>query len=149
MPSKAWAYYSSAADDEITNRENHAAYQRQVVRSVDRASLLSFGSRIWFRPKILIDVTKVDFSTFILGQKTSMPIYIVRGSSAVCNAFVPHDCMKTATALGKLGHPDGELNLTRAAARYGILQMVVGSMLEKKATLICVLDTNAIILFFR
>ena len=28
MPEKAWAYYSSAADDEITNRENHAAYHR-------------------------------------------------------------------------------------------------------------------------
>lgn len=28
MTEKAWAYYSSAADDEITNRENHAAYHR-------------------------------------------------------------------------------------------------------------------------
>ena len=28
IPEKAWAYYSSAADDEITNRENHAAYHR-------------------------------------------------------------------------------------------------------------------------
>jgi isopentenyl diphosphate isomerase/L-lactate dehydrogenase-like FMN-dependent dehydrogenase len=31
MPEKAWAYYSSAADDEITNRENHAAYHRYVI----------------------------------------------------------------------------------------------------------------------
>jgi L-lactate dehydrogenase (cytochrome) len=30
MPEKAWAYYSSAADDEITLRENHAAYHRCV-----------------------------------------------------------------------------------------------------------------------
>lgn len=30
MPEKAWAYYSSAADDEITHRENHAAYHRSV-----------------------------------------------------------------------------------------------------------------------
>ncbi len=28
MNPKAWAYYSSAADDEITNRENHVAYHR-------------------------------------------------------------------------------------------------------------------------
>ena len=28
MPDKGWAYYSSAADDEITLRENHAAYHR-------------------------------------------------------------------------------------------------------------------------
>ncbi|CAL1711463.1 unnamed protein product [Somion occarium] len=89
MPEKAWAYYSSAADDEITLRENHAAYHR-----------------IWFRPRILRDVTHVDFSTSILGHRTSMPIYI------------------TATALGKLGHPDGELNLTRAAAKHNIIQMI-------------------------
>ncbi|KAJ3513974.1 hypothetical protein NLJ89_g2633 [Agrocybe chaxingu] len=89
MTDKAWAYYSSAADDEITNRENHAAYHR-----------------IWFRPKILIDVTKVDWSTTILGHKSSMPLYI------------------TATALGKLGHPDGELTLTRAAAKNGVIQMI-------------------------
>lgn len=31
---------------------------------------------------------------------------------------------QTATALGKLGHPDGELNLTRAAAKHDIIQMV-------------------------
>ena len=30
MPEKAWAYYSSAAEDEITHRENHAAYHRKV-----------------------------------------------------------------------------------------------------------------------
>ncbi|KAH6914012.1 cytochrome b2 [Coprinopsis sp. MPI-PUGE-AT-0042] len=89
MTEKAWAYYSSAADDEITNRENHAAYHR-----------------IWFRPHILVDVEKVDWSTTILGNKTSMPIYI------------------TATALGKLGHPDGELNLTRAAAKHNVIQMI-------------------------
>ncbi|KAJ6538470.1 FMN-dependent dehydrogenase-domain-containing protein [Mycena vulgaris] len=89
LPEKAWAYYSSAADDEITNRENHAAYHR-----------------IWFRPRILRDVTKVDWSTTILGHKSSMPVYI------------------SATALGKLGHPDGEINLTRAAAKHGVIQMI-------------------------
>ncbi|KAI0036141.1 FMN-dependent dehydrogenase-domain-containing protein [Vararia minispora EC-137] len=89
MPEKAWAYYSSAADDEITHRENHAAYHR-----------------IWFRPRILRDMTHVDWSTRILGHRSSMPVYI------------------TATALGKLGHPDGELNLTRAAAKHGVIQMI-------------------------
>ncbi|TFK74629.1 cytochrome b2 [Pluteus cervinus] len=89
MPEKAWAYYSSAADDEITIRENHAAYHR-----------------IWFRPRIMRNVTTVDWSTTILGHRSSMPLYI------------------TATALGKLGHPDGELNLTRAAAKHGVIQMI-------------------------
>lgn len=89
MPEKAWAYYSSAADDEITNRENHTAYHR-----------------VWFRPKVMVDVTKVDWSTKLLGHSSSMPVYI------------------TATALGKLGHPDGELNFTRAAAKHNIIQMI-------------------------
>jgi isopentenyl diphosphate isomerase/L-lactate dehydrogenase-like FMN-dependent dehydrogenase len=40
-------------------RQNHSAYQR-----------------IWFRPRILRDVTNIDFSTTMLGSKTSMPIYV-------------------------------------------------------------------------
>lgn len=60
MPRKGWAYYSSGADDEITMRENTLAYQR-----------------IWFRPRVLRNVKQVDYSTTVLGTKTSMPIYIV------------------------------------------------------------------------
>ncbi|CAK5262547.1 unnamed protein product [Mycena citricolor] len=52
------------------------------------------------------NVTNVDWSTTILGHKSSMPVYI------------------SATALGKLGHPDGELNLTKAAAKHGVIQMI-------------------------
>ncbi|KAI0688164.1 glyoxylate dehydrogenase [Cerioporus squamosus] len=89
LPEKAWAYYSSASDDEITIRENRMAYQR-----------------IWWRPRILRDVSSVDWSTTILGQKSTLPVYI------------------SATALGKLGHPDGELCLTRAAANHGVIQMI-------------------------
>jgi hypothetical protein len=33
-------------------------------------------------------------------------------------------CPQTATALGKLGHPEGEKNLTRSAGKYGVVQMV-------------------------
>lgn len=89
MKRTAWAYYSSGADDEITLRDNHSAFQR-----------------IWFRPKVLVDVEKVDFSTTMLGSKTSMPFYV------------------TATALGKLGHPEGEVLLTRGAQKHGVIQMV-------------------------
>lgn len=85
----AWAYYSSGADDEVTMRENNSAF-----------------GRIWFRPRILRDVSKIDYSTSILGHKCSMPFYI------------------TATALGKLGHPDGEKNLTIAAGKENIIQMI-------------------------
>jgi hypothetical protein len=40
------------------------------------------------------------------------------------NVFYTYMTDQTATALGKLGHPDGELNLTRAAGKNGIIQMV-------------------------
>ena len=77
MPEKAWAYYSSAADDEITIRENHAAYHRYFLRRMIEIDDSHQISRIWFRPQILIDVTKVDWSTTILGHRCSMPVYIV------------------------------------------------------------------------
>ncbi|CCC06920.1 hypothetical protein SMACR_00944 [Sordaria macrospora] len=89
MKKTAWAYYSSAADDEITLRENHAAFHR-----------------IWFRPKVLVDVENVDFSTTMLGTKVDIPFYV------------------TATALGKLGHVEGEVLLTRAAKKHNVVQMI-------------------------
>ncbi|KAJ5163866.1 FMN-dependent dehydrogenase [Penicillium coprophilum] len=89
MKKTAWAYYSSGADDEITMRENHAAFHK-----------------IWFRPRILVDVEHIDMSTTMLGTKCSIPFYV------------------TATALGKLGHPEGEVVLTRAAHQHNVVQMI-------------------------
>lgn len=70
-------------------RENHSAFQR-----------------IWFRPRILVNVEKVDFSTTMLGTPTSIPFYV------------------TATALGKLGHVEGEVVLTRASQKHDVIQMI-------------------------
>ena len=89
MKKPAWAYYSSGADDEITMRENHSAFHK-----------------IWFRPRVLIDVEKVDTSTTMLGTKVDIPFYV------------------TATALGKLGHPEGEVVLTRGAKMHNVVQMI-------------------------
>lgn len=45
---------------------------------INRPLLLSDSwRRIWFRPRVMRDVTTVDFSTRILGHPTKMPIYIV------------------------------------------------------------------------
>jgi len=41
MPEKGWAYYSSASDDEITTRENHAAYHRHVPHEPHPRSALT------------------------------------------------------------------------------------------------------------
>lgn len=89
MTKTGWAYYSSGADDEISLRENHSAFHR-----------------IWFKPKILVDVAEVDFSTTMLGTKVDAPFYV------------------TATALGRLGHEDGEMVLTRSAAKHNVIQMI-------------------------
>lgn len=62
--------------------------------------------KIFLNPKVLVDVTHIDLSTTMLGCKTLVPFYI------------------TATALGKLGHPDGEKVLTRAAAKQDVIQMI-------------------------
>lgn len=70
-------------------RENHAAFHK-----------------IWFRPRVLVDVENVDFTTTMLGTKCSIPFYV------------------TATALGKLGHPEGEVVLTRAAYKHNVVQMI-------------------------
>lgn len=89
MKSDAWAYYSSGSDDEITMRENHSAFHR-----------------IWFRPRVMVNVRDVDTSTTMLGTRTSLPLYV------------------TATALGKLGHPEGEVVLTKACKSRDIIQMI-------------------------
>lgn len=70
-------------------RENHSAFHK-----------------IWFRPRVLVDVEQVDYSTTMLGTKCSIPFYV------------------TATALGKLGNPEGEVVLTRAAHDHNVVQMI-------------------------
>merc|ERR1719410_1764262 len=89
MQSQGWNYYISGAEDEITFRENQAVF-----------------SRIWFRPRILVDVSKISLKTKILGYESSSPFYV------------------TATALGKLAHPDGEVAITRGCYNEGIIQMI-------------------------
>ncbi|KAJ9102630.1 hypothetical protein QFC19_004739 [Naganishia cerealis] len=62
--------------------------------------------RIRFRPRVLRKVGEVDPSTEILGVKTTLPVFIA------------------PAALAKLGHPLGEVNLTRGAGETGILQVI-------------------------
>lgn len=62
--------------------------------------------KIWFRPRVLHDVENIDLSTTMLGSKVSIPFYV------------------TATALGKLGNPEGEVILTRGAAKHNVVQMI-------------------------
>eukprot|EP00743_Colponemidia_sp_Colp-15_P006279 GILK01006755.1.p1 GENE.GILK01006755.1~~GILK01006755.1.p1 ORF type:complete len:471 (-),score=82.87 GILK01006755.1:292-1704(-) len=74
----------------------------EITLRENRASF----QRYWLCPRVLVDVSSVDVSTKLLGFDSSFPLYI------------------SATALGKLAHPDGELALARAAHSLGIIQMV-------------------------
>ena len=82
LSKKTWAFYSSAATDCYTYERNR-----------------SFFSRIWFRPRILRNVKKVDTATTILGHKVGVPFM-------VCPA-----------ALVKLVHPSGEKGIAQGLTK--------------------------------
>eukprot|EP00246_Nothoceros_aenigmaticus_P001472 TRINITY_DN1196_c0_g1_i3.p1 TRINITY_DN1196_c0_g1~~TRINITY_DN1196_c0_g1_i3.p1 ORF type:complete len:243 (+),score=35.17 TRINITY_DN1196_c0_g1_i3:184-912(+) len=84
LPKMVYDYYASGAEDEWSLKENRSAF-----------------SRIRLRPRILIDVTKVDLATTVLGFKISMPI------------------MVAPTAMQKMAHPEGELATARACSAAG------------------------------
>lgn len=86
LPKMVYDYYSSGAEDQWTLEENRRAF-----------------SRILFRPRILIDVSKIDMTTTFLGHKINMPI------------------MLAPSAMQRMAHPDGELAVARAASAAGIL----------------------------
>lgn len=88
MEPAGWAYYASAADDELTLQENEAAFKR-----------------IWFRPRVMVNVKQIQVATTLLGAPSSFPLYV------------------TATALAKLADPRGEVAITRGAARQGVPYM--------------------------
>lgn len=92
LSNQAWAYYSSGADDEISMRENHNAFHR-----------------IFFKPRVLVDVSKIDLETEMLGGKVDLPFYI------------------SATALMKLGNPqEGEMGITKGCVQspWKVPQMI-------------------------
>lgn len=59
LPEIAYDYFASGANDEITLRENRAAYER-----------------IALLPRMLIDVSVREMATTVLGEPVSMPILI-------------------------------------------------------------------------
>ncbi|KAL4783763.1 FMN-dependent dehydrogenase [Aspergillus varians] len=61
---------------------------------------------IRFRPRILRPISSVDLSTSILGANVSLPFFICPAGG------------------GKLAHPEGEILMTKAAAKHGALHWV-------------------------
>ena len=63
--------------------------------------------RYFFRPRVLVqDMSTGSTETTFMGIETSMPVFI------------------SPAAMAKLGHPLGEVNFTRAAGDWDIVQAV-------------------------
>lgn len=86
MDPAGYNYYVGGAGDEVTLRENIAAFRRRKLR-----------------PRVLIDVSSIDTSTELLGQRVSLPVGLA------------------PTGLNGLADPEGEAAAARAAARAGAL----------------------------
>ncbi|OQE37111.1 hypothetical protein PENCOP_c010G01833 [Penicillium coprophilum] len=89
LSKKAWAFYSSAANDLVSKEANH-----------------SFYSRIWFRPRLMRDVTNVHTQCQVQGVETSSPI------------------MVAPVAMAKLAHETGEKGIARAVAARNIIYCI-------------------------
>ncbi|ESR39968.1 hypothetical protein CICLE_v10025729mg [Citrus x clementina] len=89
LPKMYYDFYAGGAEDEHTLKENVEAFHR-----------------ITFRPRILVDVSRIDLSTTILDYKISAPIIIA------------------PTALHKLANPEGEVATARAAASCNTIMVL-------------------------
>lgn len=81
LPKMYYDFYTGGAEDEYTLRDNVTAFHR-----------------IMLRPRVLLDVSRVNLSTNVLGYNMASPI------------------MLAPTAMHKLAHPEGEIATARAAA---------------------------------
>ncbi|KAG0545796.1 hypothetical protein BDA96_02G393000 [Sorghum bicolor] len=89
LPKMHYDYINGGADDEYTLRENIAAY-----------------GRILLRPRVLIDVSKIDMSTSLLGYNMPSPIIVA------------------PTGAHKLANPEGEVATARAAAACNTIMVL-------------------------
>jgi 4-hydroxymandelate oxidase len=88
MEPSAFDYYAGGAEDERTLEANRRAFDR-----------------VWIRPRVLRDVSQVDLSVTLLGERLSMPILLA------------------PAAFHRLAHPHGELASARAAGSAGTLMV--------------------------
>uniref|UniRef100_A0A1J3ICJ1 (S)-2-hydroxy-acid oxidase n=1 Tax=Noccaea caerulescens TaxID=107243 RepID=A0A1J3ICJ1_NOCCA len=89
LPKMYYDFYSGGAEDQHTLKENVEAFRR-----------------IMFRPRVLVDVSKIDMSTRILGYPISAPIMIA------------------PTGRHMLAHPEGETVTAKAAAACNTIMIV-------------------------
>ena len=95
LPPQIFDFIAGAADDEITLARNRQAW-----------------GAIQLLPRVLVDVSTVDTSTTVLGQKMPSPVLLA------------------PVALHRLVHDDGELATARAAAAQGTT-MILSTMASR------------------
>ena len=74
----AWAYYASAADDEISELPCPVSHKDQTADpdSTAKNTNASAYQKVVFRPRILRKVAEADCSTEILGKASAIPVFI-------------------------------------------------------------------------
>jgi 4-hydroxymandelate oxidase len=93
MERSAYDYYAGGSGDEQTLAGNRSAFDA-----------------IRLRPRVLVDVSRIDLRTTVIGQPIDFPV------------------MLAPTAFNRLAHPDGELAAARAARTCGTI--MIGSTLS-------------------
>ena len=86
LPRAIYDYFAGGAEDEATLRGNREAYERYYLR-----------------PRVMVDVSHVDASIELLGDRLAFPVLLA------------------PAAFQRLAHPDGELAAARAARAAGTL----------------------------
>jgi len=89
---QAWDYFDAASDGQALKQRNRTAWDE-----------------IELRPRVLVDVSTVDTSTWLLGMKLPFPAMV---------APMAYQC---------LAHPEGELATARACATTGV-PLIVSTM---------------------
>ncbi|HEY9718087.1 MAG TPA: alpha-hydroxy acid oxidase [Trichormus sp.] len=89
LPKLAYDYFSSGAADELTVGRNISAFRE-----------------ISLRPHVLVDVSKRDLATTIVGTEVAMPIVVA------------------PMAFQRMAHADGECATARAATKLGTIMCV-------------------------
>ncbi|CAH9145593.1 unnamed protein product [Cuscuta epithymum] len=111
LPKMYYDFYAGGADDQHTLKDNIEAFHRIIIR-----------------PRILIDVGRIDTSATILGHKTSAPIMI------------------GPTGMHKLAHPEGEVATARAA---GACNIIMGMSFSSTCTIDEVASSCDAVRFFQ
>ena len=89
LPQDVWDYLTGGAESETTMRRNRFGFDSLA-----------------FRPRVLVDVSKIDTSTTFLGQKLRIPVMMA-----------PIGSLQTIT-------PEGGVAVAKAAAEFGTMNFV-------------------------